>query len=86
VTQPVLVLHGEYDRQVTVEQATELADAIREGGNRDVTVRIFPKLNHLFLMSLEDGSPHEYMAIEDASLPSEVLDTIVTWLSTKLRP
>jgi alpha-beta hydrolase superfamily lysophospholipase len=86
VAQPVLILHGEYDRQVTAEQAEALGAAIRDGGNADVTVRVFPRLNHLFLPSIEDGSPHEYLAIEDASLPSEVLTTIRDWLAARLRP
>jgi len=46
---PVLILHGETDRQVTVEQSRELAAALGEGGNRDVTVRTFPRANHLFV-------------------------------------
>lgn len=82
--QPVLILHGALDRQVSVGQADTLAQAIREGGNRDVTVRIFPRLNHLFLVSPSDGSPAEYAAIRETAVASEVLDTLSRWLRDRL--
>ncbi len=84
--QPVLILHGALDRQVSVGQADTLARAIREGGNQDVTVRIFPRLNHLFLVSPSDGSPAEYATIQDTRLAQEVLDTLATWLKVRVRP
>ena len=37
------------DANVPVEHARLLAEAIRAGGNADVTVRILPNYNHLFL-------------------------------------
>lgn len=84
--QPVLILHGGLDRQVSVGQADTLARVIREGGNGDVTVRIFPRLNHLFLVSPSDGSPAEYAAIQDTRLAPEVLDTLAAWLKLRLQP
>jgi dipeptidyl aminopeptidase/acylaminoacyl peptidase len=87
VRQPVLILQGALDRQVTAGQADTLAAAMRAGGNRDVTVRVFPTLNHLFLVSPSGtGDPSEYIALRDVKLPQEVLDTIAAWLSAKLRP
>ena len=83
--QPVLIMHGALDRQVSVGQADTLAAAIRGGGNRDVTVRIFPRLNHLFLPTDGDGSPSEYPGLGQTSVPSEVLDTLATWLAARLR-
>jgi dipeptidyl aminopeptidase/acylaminoacyl peptidase len=44
VRQPVLILQGEFDRQVTADQAEMLAKAARESGNKEVTVRIFPEV------------------------------------------
>jgi hypothetical protein len=85
VRQPVLILHGELDRQVTVGQADTLAAAIRAGGNGDVTVRVFPRLNHLFLVAPGDGAPHEYPSIRETTLPTEVTDAIASWLRTRLR-
>jgi dienelactone hydrolase len=83
--QPVLVLQGALDRQVTAAQADTLGAAIRAGGNRDVTVRVFPGLNHLFVPSPTDGSFSEYATLTDVSVNREVLDTMANWLVLKLR-
>ena len=85
VRQPVLILQGALDRQVTAGQADTLAAAIRSNGNRHVEVRVFPGLNHLFLPSPSDGSPAEYPALGDARIPSEVLDLLTAWLVSRLR-
>jgi fermentation-respiration switch protein FrsA (DUF1100 family) len=86
VRQPVLILQGAVDRQVSAGQADTLAGAMREAGNRDVTERVFPHLNHLFLVSPTDGSPSEYPALKDTLLPRDVLDTIADWLARRLAP
>jgi dienelactone hydrolase len=87
VRQPTLILQGGVDRQVTAGQADTLAEAMREGGNRDVTVRVFPGLNHLFLVSPSGtGDPAEYATLREVALPREVLDTLATWLAAKLHP
>src|SRR5213593_3769609 len=65
VKQPVLILQGATDRQVTPEQGPQLAAAFRAGGNRDVTLKVFPSTNHLFLAD-PIGNPSGY-----ASLPSK---------------
>lgn len=83
VRQPVLVLQGATDRQVTSDQANELATAFRAGGNRDVTVMVFPGTNHLFL-SDPDGNPNGYAKLTSTSLRSEVLGAIANWLVTHL--
>jgi hypothetical protein len=84
VRQPVLILQGALDRQVSAGQADTLGAAIRAGGNRDVTVRVFPGLNHLFLVSPTDGSPSEYASLTNTSVGADVLDTLATWLKARL--
>ncbi len=84
VRAPVLIQHGALDRQVSVGQADTLAAAIRAAGNRDVTVKIYPRFNHLFLPTDGDGSPSEYGALRQQTLPREVLDDTAAWLVTKL--
>jgi dienelactone hydrolase len=86
VRQPSLILQGALDRQVTAGQADTLGEGIRSGGNRDVTVRVFPGLNHLFVPSPTDGSPSEYAALTDVAVNREVLETLANWLVQKLRP
>jgi dienelactone hydrolase len=78
VTTPVLILHGDSDRQVTPNQAEELGVALRAGGNRDVSIRIFPHLNHLFLQD-DDGDPERYASLASKSVPPSVLGEITTW-------
>jgi fermentation-respiration switch protein FrsA (DUF1100 family) len=85
VRQPALILQGALDRQVTAGQADTLAQAMRAGGNRDVTVNIFRGLNHLFVPSPTDGSFTEYASLTDVSVGRDVLDMLATWLSQKLR-
>lgn len=86
VRAPVLVLQGMLDQQVTHGQADTLGAAIRAAGNRDVTVRTFPGLNHLFLVSPDGtGSPDEYAALQDVRIPAAVLETLAEWLRRRLR-
>ena len=86
VKQPVLILQGEVDRQVSAGQADTLAAAMRGAGNRDVSERVFPHLNHLFLVSPTDGSFSEYPALKDTAIGHDVLDTLADWLAQRLAP
>jgi len=81
---PVLILQGALDRQVSAGQADTLGAAIRANGNRDVTVRVFPGLNHLFLHSPTDGSPTEYPSLTDTNVDRGVLDALAQWLTVRL--
>jgi acetyl esterase/lipase len=81
----VLILQGALDRQVSAGQADTLAAAIKGAGNRDVTVRVYPRLNHLFLVTDGDGMPSEYPGLRVRALPAEVLDMITNWLTARLR-
>jgi dienelactone hydrolase len=84
VRQPVLILQGATDRQVTADQAPELEAAIRGGGNRDVTLRVFPGLNHLMVPD-PDGSPAGYATLPSAKVSPDVLGTLADWLAARLR-
>ena len=90
VKTPVLILQGETDRQVPPAEAKLLADAIRSGGNRDVTVRMFPATNHLFLADSSGAFTDVSGALRYTKLPSlhvrpEVLGAIADWLSDRLK-
>ncbi|HXF38196.1 MAG TPA: alpha/beta fold hydrolase [Blastocatellia bacterium] len=84
VRQPILILQGEIDRQVTADQADMLAKAAREAGNRDVTERVFPGLNHLFLPA-KTGAVSEYSSLSTNSIPDDVMKQLVDWLGLKLK-
>jgi alpha-beta hydrolase superfamily lysophospholipase len=84
VKTPTLILQGALDRQVTAGQADTLAAAIRSNGNTDVTVKVFPGLNHLFLVSKQGGAPSEYGSLKDVQVPANVLETMALWLAARL--
>jgi uncharacterized protein len=79
VKQPLLILQGERDRQVYQSHAAMLVDAARSAGNKDVTVKVFPTLNHLFLPSTT-GSFSEYSHLATTTVPDSVLDTLTDWI------
>jgi fermentation-respiration switch protein FrsA (DUF1100 family) len=78
----VLIVHGEQDHQVPVSEATLLADVIRSGGNRAVTVRTFPGLNHLFVP--HGGRGFEYARLSTLSVEPAVLGDLADWLVRSL--
>lgn len=84
VRQPILILQGALDQQVTAEQARMLEEAARKSGNKDVTVRVFPTLNHLFLPA-KTGAESEYAKLASYSLGDDVLSAIADWLQLKLK-
>lgn len=79
--QPLLILQGERDRQVYQEHATLIANAARSAGNSRVTMKVFPTLNHLFLPS-KTGAFAEYTHLETQTVPTDVLDTLSSWIAS----
>lgn len=84
VRQPVLILQGALDRQVTAGQATLLEEALLVAGNLDVTKRVFPNLNHLFLPA-KTGAFSEYSSLPSTAIGDDVLAVLSDWLKLKLR-
>jgi uncharacterized protein len=76
---PVLALNGELDLQVPFKENLDLIGAgLKAGGNADVTVKAFPKLNHLF-QTAQTGLISEYGRIEETMSP-DVLKTMSDWI------
>ena len=84
VHSPVLIVHGAKDYQVPVAEAEKTAAAIRSGGNRDVTVKVFPATNHLFVD--DAGVGFSYEKLPSYTVRPEVLGTIADWLMARLKP
>ena len=84
VRQPILILQGELDRQVTANQAPIIEQAARAAGNKDVTLHLYPGLNHLFLPA-KTGSPAEYTSLSTATIGDDVIKQLADWLVQKLR-
>jgi len=84
VHQPILILQGELDQQVTADQAPVLEKASREAGNKDVTTRVFPGLNHLFLPS-RTGAFSEYSSLSVKALGEDFLKELTDWMRVRLK-
>jgi hypothetical protein len=78
-----LILQGATDRQVPVDQAEKLAALIRAGGNKDVTVRVFPSTNHLFIDD-PSGDFNNYDALNTNKVGANVLGVLADWLAVRL--
>ncbi len=75
---PVLILQGATDHQVFPDQAPLLARAFRAGGDHDVTLKVFPNLNHLFVPD-PSGLPEGYTRLPSFQVERDVLGTIADW-------
>jgi hypothetical protein len=75
---PVLILQVTTDRNVPPADAGKLESAFRSAGNRDVTVRMFPGVNHIFLRD-PDGNPRRYDSLPSFEVVPEVLGAISNW-------
>jgi uncharacterized protein len=76
---PVLALIGSKDIQVPAkENLPEIEKALKEGGNKDFTVKQLPNLNHLFQTS-KTGMLDEYPKIEETMSPA-ALEIIADWI------
>ena len=77
---PVLALNGDRDLQVSAADNLPLIQkTLEEAGNKNVTTKAMPELNHLF-QHAETGTPTEYGAIEETISP-EVLQIIADWIA-----
>ena len=80
VRQPLLILHGELDRQVAVAHAEKLAELAKKGKSRAVEVITVRGVNHL-LVPAPTGEVSEYGSLTDRTVSKDVTKTIVDWLT-----
>ncbi|MDR2426421.1 MAG: alpha/beta hydrolase [Endomicrobium sp.] len=79
---PVFAVWGGKDLQVSAkENLKAVKKALKAGDNKDVTLKIFPNLNHLF-QECKSGLPEEYSQIEQTFSP-EVLSEITDWITLR---
>ncbi|MFV0365652.1 MAG: alpha/beta hydrolase family protein [Mangrovibacterium sp.] len=77
---PVLISNGKKDLQVSVKQnVPPLRLALKLSGNKQVTVKEYEDLNHLF-QECRTGSIGEYSLLEQTISP-QVLQDICAWVS-----
>ena len=81
---PVLALNGEKDLQVSPNANLDgIKRAAEKSGNKKVTTKKLPKLNHLF-QECTTGSVMEYETIEQTISPV-ALTEISTWLNKEIK-
>ena len=85
VKTPVLILTGSRDQQAVPTQVAVQEAAFKAGGNPDVTARVLPDLNHLFVHDT-DGFPPNYTKLPPPLMvDAAALDLIADWLTARLR-
>jgi len=85
VKTPVLILTGSRDQQAVPEEVKLIEAAFKEGGNKDVTARVLPDLNHLFVQDT-DGFPGNYTKLPPpVMMHADVVKMIADWLAQRLR-
>jgi fermentation-respiration switch protein FrsA (DUF1100 family) len=79
-----LALNGEKDVQVPAKANLEaIKAALAKGGNKRVTAKELPGLNHLF-QECTTGLPTEYVAIAQTFSPA-ALREMLTWIKAQAR-
>jgi len=85
VKTPVLILTGSRDQQAVPEQVALMEAAFKEGGNTDVTARVLPDVNHLFVQDT-DGFPGNYTKLPPpVMMRTDAVEIVVDWLAQRLR-
>jgi fermentation-respiration switch protein FrsA (DUF1100 family) len=74
---PILVLHGGRDYQVTREDYRVWKQ--RLSGHKNVTFKLFPKLNHLFIAGEGPSGPAEYQ--QAGHVDQQVVTLIAEWIA-----
>lgn len=86
VQQPILIVHGELDRQTGVHHADELARMARSRAKgRGAELVKLPALNHLFVPATT-GDVSEYAALTERTVSSQLAQAVVDWLQKTFSP
>jgi len=81
VRQPILIVHGELDKQVPVAHADKLANLARtESKSKAVDVVVVRGVNHLLVPALT-GEPSEYGSLKERTVSKDVTGAVTGWLS-----
>lgn len=81
---PVLAFFGELDFQVPVDvNKPVMEQVLAKAGNRDVTVKVLPKANHLY-QEAKTGDIAEYATLKKEFVP-DLLPTMTTWIQQRVK-
>ena len=76
---PLLILQGGRDYQVTPQEFEQWKGALAQKAN--ATLKLFPKLNHLFIAGEGKPTPAEYD--QPGHVADEVINEIATWIEAQ---
>ena len=76
LSRPMLILQGERDYQVTLDDYQRWRDALSSRPN--VTLKTYPDLNHLFMPGVGKSTPHEYQLQGHVSVT--VIEDMSMWI------
>jgi pimeloyl-ACP methyl ester carboxylesterase len=81
IRQPLLLLHGDLDREVPIAHMERLASLAREGGrSRSVTALAVRGVNHLLVPSAS-GEVSEYPSLAERTISPDMKIAINDWLT-----
>lgn len=80
---PVLILQGAKDVQISVRDAELLAAALKQAGHNDYELKIFPKLDHLFMPVKGEKNIEVYQETTRKFGPV-FLNTLLRWMRINL--
>jgi len=84
-TPAVLILTGSNDKQAVSENVPIMEAAFKAAGNKDVTAKVLPGLNHLFVED-SDGFPGNYSKLPaPIMIKADVVEMITDWLVQRLK-
>jgi len=78
---PVLIISGEKDLQVPSSEAALLSELLETAGNSDVTVYVFPDLNHLLRNHPEE--PNLTYRHTDEPVDPRVTEAVQDWITER---
>lgn len=87
LSQPLLILHGELDREMpasNADQLERLGTARKRGAAATTQKAIVPGINHL-LLAAKTGEPDEYDALPDQTIAPTVVAALVNWLNQTIK-
>ncbi len=80
----VLILTGSNDQQAQPKYVPDMVANFKAAGNRDVTAKIIPGVDHLFITD-PDGFPGGYTKLPTPlMMRSDVLGIVADWLAKRL--
>lgn len=81
---PLLIVQGAEDVQVLPQQAGELAAAAALGKSSDITLRVFPAVNHL--LTPHDVGAKDYSELPVKDIAAPVAEFVSGWIAERYSP